>query len=82
MRRKVCSIGNSRGVSIPAEILDKLGMTAGTEVDVRIDETASKIIVEPVRRKKYPKGVDAEFVNQVNDFIARYEPALRELAKK
>ncbi|GAB4482211.1 MAG: hypothetical protein OHK006_00050 [Thermodesulfovibrionales bacterium] len=82
MRRKVCSIGNSRGVSIPAEFLEKLGMAAGSEVDVRIDEAASKIIVEPVRKKRCPKGVDAEFVSQVNDFIARYEPALKELAKK
>jgi antitoxin component of MazEF toxin-antitoxin module len=82
MHRKVCSIGNSRGVSIPADILGKLELAVGSEVDVRIDETESKIIIEPVRKKKYPKGVDRAFVSQVNDFIARYEPALKELAKK
>lgn len=82
MVRKVCTIGNSRGVSIPAEILGKLDLSVGSEVDVRIDEKESRIIVEPVRKKKLPKGVDPEFVAQVNDFIARYEPALKELAKK
>jgi len=82
MQRKVCAIGNSRGVSIPAEILGKLELAVGSEVDVSIDETASKIIIEPVRKKKYPKGIDREFVSQVNDFIARYEPALKELSKK
>ncbi|MDA8078435.1 MAG: AbrB/MazE/SpoVT family DNA-binding domain-containing protein [Nitrospiraceae bacterium] len=82
MHRKVCSIGNSRGVSIPADVLSKLDLAVGSEVDVRIDEAESKIIIEPVRKKKYPKGVDREFVSQVNDFIARYEPALKELAKK
>lgn len=51
MRRKVCFIGNSKGVSIP-------------------------------KGKKYPKGVDREFVSQVNDFIVKYKPALKELAKK
>lgn len=82
MQRKVCAIGNSRGVSIPAEILGKLELAVGSEVDISIDEAASKIIIEPVRKKKYPKGIDKEFVAQVNDFIAKYEPALKELSKK
>ena len=33
-------------------------------------------------RKKSPKGIDQEFVSQVNEFIARYEPVLKTLAKK
>jgi antitoxin MazE len=82
MHRKVCTIGNSRGISIPAEFLGKLGLSVGSEVDVRLDETGSRIIVEPVRKKEYPKGLDREFVSQVNDFIEKYEPALKELAKK
>ncbi len=82
MNRKVCAIGNSRGVSIPAEILDTLDLAVGSEVEVRLDKAGSKIVIEPVRKKKYPKGVTREFVSQVNDFIAKYEPALKELAKK
>ena len=82
MHRKVCAIGNSRGVSIPAEMLGKLDLAVGSEVDVRLDEAGAKIIIEPARKKKYPKSIDREFVSQVNDFISRYEPALKELAKK
>jgi len=82
MHRKVCAIGNSKGVSIPTEFLGKLELAVGSEVDVSLDEEASKIIIEPVRKKKYPRGVDKEFVSQVNDFISKYEPALKELAKK
>jgi putative addiction module antidote len=82
MRRKVCSIGNSRGVSIPAEILEELHLSVGSEVDIRLDEKGGRIIIEPDRKKKYPKGIDPEFVSQVNDFISRYEPALKTLAKK
>jgi len=82
MQRKVCSIGNSRGVSIPAEILGKLDLAVGSEVGVSLDEAGSKIIIEPVRKMKYPKGIDKEFVSQVKDFIAKYEPALKELSKK
>jgi len=82
MHRKVCAIGNSRGVSIPAEFLGRLDLSVGSEVDVRLDETGSRIILEPVRKKRHPKGLDREFVSQVNDFIEKYEPALKELSKK
>ena len=82
MHRKVFSVGNSRGVSIPADYLSKLNLAAGAEVDVTLDEDHDRIVIEPVRKKKHPKGVDREFVAQVNDFIERYRPALKELAKK
>ncbi len=82
MHRKVCSIGNSRGVSIPSEILEELHLSVGSEVDINLDEKSGRIIIEPVCRKKYPKGIDPVFVSQVNDFISRYEPALKALAKK
>jgi len=82
MQRKVCSIGNSQGVSIPADMLEKLNLSVGSEVDVQLDNEKSKIVIEPVRKKKYPKDIDREFVSQVNEFIAKYKPALKELAKK
>lgn len=82
MTRKICSIGNSRGVSVPADMLAQLNLTVGSEVDVHLDESRTKIVIEPAKRKKYPKGIDREFVAQVNDFIAKYEPVLKELAKK
>lgn len=69
MKRKICTIGNSKGVSIP--------------VDVKLDEKNARIVIEPIKkRKRYFKGVNRKFVSQVNDFIEKYEPALKELAKK
>lgn len=82
MQRKVCSIGNSQGVSIPADMLEKLNLSVGSEVDVQLDNEKSKIVIAPVRKKKYPKDIDREFVSQVNEFITKYKPALKELAKK
>ncbi len=82
MHRKVFAVGNSKGVSIPADYLSKLDLAVGSEVEVSLDEDHDRIMIEPVRKKKYPKGVDKEFVAQVNDFIERYRPALKELAKK
>ena len=82
MHRKVCAIGNSRGVSIPAEFLGMLDLSVGSEVDVKLDETQSRIILEPVRKNRHTKGLDRDFVSRVNDFIKKYEPALRELSRK
>ena len=82
MHRKVCSIGNSQGVPTPIDLLEPLGLATGSEVDVKLDEARARIVIEPVKKKKYPKGIDREFVSQVNDFVAKYGPALKELAKK
>ncbi|KPJ98503.1 MAG: hypothetical protein AMK71_11295 [Nitrospira bacterium SG8_35_4] len=83
MRRKICAIGNSRGVSLPVDMLEELHLSVGSEVDVRADVKNARIVIEPVKEKKrHPRGVDRKFVSQVNEFIERYEPALKELAKK
>ncbi len=82
MYRKICSIGNSRGITIPGDMLEKLDLSVGSDVDIRLDESSSRIVIEPLRKKKYPKGVDRQFVSQLNDFIKKYSPALKKLAKK
>ena len=81
MRRKICTIGNSRGVSLPVEALDKLKLAVGSEVDIQLDEEHGRIVIEPVRRVDYAEGVDLEFAGQVSDFIEHYKPALKKLAE-
>lgn len=81
MRRKICTIGNSRGVSLPAEALEKLRLAVGSEVEISVDEGQRRIIIEPVRATEYPQGIAPEFVAQVNEFIDRYGPALKKLAE-
>lgn len=81
MRRKICAIGNSRGVSLPVEVLEKLKLAVGSEVEVQLDEEHGRIVIEPVRRLEVPEGVDVEFALQVNEFIEQYRPALKKLAE-
>jgi len=81
MRRKICAIGNSRGVSLPVEALEKLKLAVGSEVNVLVDEEHGRIVIEPIRRAEFPDGVDAEFAAQLNDFIEQYRPALKKLAE-
>ncbi|MBA4348730.1 MAG: AbrB/MazE/SpoVT family DNA-binding domain-containing protein [Thermodesulfovibrio sp.] len=82
MQRKICVIGNSRGVSIPVDVLERLNLSVGSEVEVKLDEDKSRILIEPARKKRIPKGIDREFVSQVSDFIEKYRPALNALARK
>ena len=81
MRRKICSIGNSRGVSLPVEALEKLRLAVGSEVDVVLDEEHGRILIEPVRKAEAPEGIDAHFASQVSEFIEQYGPALKKLAE-
>ena len=82
MQRKICTIGNSQGVSLPSDVLEKLHLAVGSEVEVKLDADQSRIVIEPVKKGKYPKGIDKRFVFQVNDFIEKYRPALDELSRK
>ncbi len=82
MLRKICVIGNSCGVSIPKEILKKLHLAAGAQVEIKVDEKTHKIIIEPAVHKAHSEDIDREFASQVNDFIEYYKPALKVLAQQ
>lgn len=82
MLRKICHIGNSQGVLIPKEILEKLHLTTGSQVEIKLNEETSKIIIEPAKTKTESKAIDPEFAAQVKDFVKLYKPALKALAKK
>ncbi len=74
-------VGDSCEITISKEILDKLHLTAGSQVDVRLEDGAERIVIQPVDAKAKRVDIDAEFASQVNDFIEKYRPALNELAK-
>ena len=81
MLRKICPIGNSQGISIPKDMLEKLSLEVGSQVDVKLDEKRKKILIE-AKTGEPEHGLDTEFASQVNEFIKRYKPALKALAGK
>jgi putative addiction module antidote len=81
MRRKIFKTGNSLVVSLPKEVLDPLGIADGAVVSVELDRSNSEIVIRPAHLQMVA-GLDEEFVRQVNDFIARYKPALKSLSEK
>ncbi len=82
MLRKICPIGNSQGISIPKDMLEKLHLEIGSAVEVELDEKNRKIVIEAKARRPEDTALDREFAAQVNDFIKKYRPALKALAEK
>jgi putative addiction module antidote len=80
MLRKICTIGNSQGISIPKAILEQLHLKVGAEVEVDLDDKKERIIIAPIISSTFHEKIDKEFASQVNDFIEKYRPALKTLA--
>ncbi len=81
MGRKVFRSGNSIVVSLPNDVLEPLGMTAGSEVEIDLDRQNRQIIIRPTELPLSAVGVDETFAQQVAEFIEEYRPALEALAK-
>lgn len=79
MVRKIFKTGNSLVVSLPKESIELLGLQEGSEISLFVDESQGRIVIEPA--KPQLAGIDAEFAQQLNDFIEQYRPALEALAK-
>lgn len=55
MRKNLSAIGNSLGLVIEKPILELLGITRDTELEVTTDGT--RLIVEPVRARKVKRSL-------------------------
>jgi hypothetical protein len=67
-------------IELPAEYLDRLGLSAGSALDVELDEARQSLRIQ--RRDADALAVDAEYKERVARFIERYRPALEALAKR
>ncbi len=66
-------IGNSEGIIIPKEILDRLGLKAGDKLDVEETDGGIRLTPEPADL--------AEQLEAAREGMKKYRIALRELAK-
>ncbi|WP_312403350.1 AbrB/MazE/SpoVT family DNA-binding domain-containing protein [Rhizobium sp.] len=73
MNTTIRKIGNSEGVIIPKEILDRLGLKAGDSVEIREQDGGIHLM---------PEQADlAEQLKAARVGMEKYRIALRELAK-
>ncbi len=73
MKASVRKWGNSAAVRIPAVVLEATRLKVDEDVDIR--EEAGRIVIEPVREKKYKledllRGITKDNIHQEIDFGA------------
>lgn len=74
--QKLTKIGNSAGVIIPSQILEKLGISIGTHLFV--EQVQDKLLIA----KEDSQGISPEFMKIAESLADRYGEAFEELAKK
>ena len=84
MLQKVLQVGNSAAVTIPAPVLQELGLMVGDQVEIKARKKPLKIEIVPTSKKFLRKssGITPDFVASVEEFIKEYRPVLKELAKR
>ncbi|RFU66808.1 AbrB/MazE/SpoVT family DNA-binding domain-containing protein [Bacillus sp. V59.32b] len=80
VERKVTKVGNSLGVTFPAEVLEHLNVKQGDQVSFHFEQGAVKI--EKARKVPLPKGIDNNFLDLMNDMINEYDETFKGLAKR
>ncbi|MCV9965776.1 AbrB/MazE/SpoVT family DNA-binding domain-containing protein [Pararhizobium sp. BT-229] len=73
MNVTIRKIGNSEGVIIPKEVLDRLGLRAGDELSLQEIDNGMQLVVQQADL--------AEQIRAARAGMEKYRVALRELAK-
>jgi len=79
MTRTIFRSGNSTVVSLPPGILENLGLSIGDEVNIIADTQQRCIIIQPITAM--PEKITPALLDEIDQFIDRYRPALDDLAK-
>jgi antitoxin MazE len=80
IERKVTKIGNSIGITLPPELLKQVGLAQGDDVQVEVKD--GKIILRKKEQLQLPDGVDAEFMDILNDVIKEHDKAFKGLVDR
>ncbi|WP_332633601.1 AbrB/MazE/SpoVT family DNA-binding domain-containing protein [Halalkalibacter flavus] len=80
MERKVTKIGNSLGVTFPAELLKRLGVAHGD--DVFIEEQDGAIVIRKSQKVQLPKGVSDDFFDILDKNMKQYDETIKGLVDR
>lgn len=78
--RKVTRIGNSFGITLPNKLLKQVGLAHGDDVQVEVKD--GKIILRKKEHVTLPEGVDAEFMDILNEVINEHDKAFKGLVDR
>ncbi|WP_164821558.1 AbrB/MazE/SpoVT family DNA-binding domain-containing protein [Paenibacillus koleovorans] len=75
--RKIIRVGNSLGITIPSEIIEKQQFKKDDIFNVELDENGN-IVLSPVK-KALPEGLRPEVLNMAHKLMGKYSEALKGL---
>ncbi|SFD68015.1 putative addiction module antidote [Lentibacillus persicus] len=78
--RKVTKVGNSYGITLPSEVLKQLELAQGDALQAEVKD--GKILLQKKDRIALPEGVDAEFMDTLNDVIKEHDEAFKGLVDR
>lgn len=78
--RKVTKIGNGFGITLPIELLKQVGLAHGDDVQVELKD--GEIVLRKKEQVTLPEGVNAEFIDILNDVINEHDKAFRGLVNR
>lgn len=80
MTQKIIQIGNSTGIIIPKALLDKIGLTSGSEVDIEENSITKSLSISKKGQKSI--SITPDFLSILDRVNKHYGPALKELANR
>lgn len=80
IERKVTKIGNSIGITLPSELLKRVGLAQGDDVQVEVKN--GKIILQKKEQLPLPDGVGTEFMTILNEVIKEHDKAFKGLVDR
>jgi len=76
----VTKIGNGFGITLPIELLKQVGLAHGDDVQVELKD--GEIVLRKKEQVTLPEGVNAEFIDILNDVINEHDKAFRGLVNR
>ena len=80
MERKVTKIGNSLGVTIPADVLKKIDVVQGDEITLDLRE--GEIILRKSRKIHLPNGISSDFFEILSQTMDQFDETIKGLRDK
>lgn len=81
MTRKIVQTGSSLAVTLPKDIVDRLGLKKGDEVEVTAHPLNGTIVVRPPVQYFEDGKVTKRFKAVADKVLRRYDAAFRKLAE-
>lgn len=71
MTAKISKWGNSQGLRMPKDIMEKLHLHIGDDVELKIEN--DKVIIEPIKKEKKKYNLDELIAKMPKNYVAKEE---------